>query len=610
MKKKLIQITTFFVFVMCFMDISFSQTTNSQKAKRILIYTESKKGVSLTFIEKKLKQLHYRLDSESKYFEDVINLNHLADNLNDQQAVKSVAEKYQRRGKAKDIGKKADKLAEFIGAKLLNSQNLFLKVKIFSLNNFINFQFNLYPIVKDKKDDGEFTLAFNNVIDAAVKQEDLKLKLDSDDYERELVNALKRLFPETESPPISVISVNGIRSDINKVFYFQSGKEVILDAALSYDLDTQEENLKKEWKQINSSGNGFLPSEKIINFKKDFKKIIFRPISPGDYYFRLSVSDGVHTSKAKVHIRVINSSNTLQDTLQLYSYYGSKSKIKTKNHFIDKISKIDELKDIDKDKLEYVPLISGDYSLTKKGVRSEKVEIEVNKSRLHILNTSEGKHLINGYLKSEDNIIPSQSIMSNFTSKTMSIGLNFFYNGYIYEKASNAVNFGLGIDYEFYVLKYITIGFGNSFNLSPKVIPENLIDNGSSLENISSIPNAQIIQSSSNSLTLLTKPLASFPISLGLEYPFSDIMQTHLSREFMSIGLKATYILNDFTKIKFNLSDQSFESKSLSFFYIDVHFDIKLFTRYYLRFGAIPLIKNDEYNGLDSVFAFVGIRFK
>ncbi|MFX0138484.1 MAG: hypothetical protein ACFFDN_32880 [Candidatus Hodarchaeota archaeon] len=120
------------------------------------------------------------------------------------------------------------------------------------------------------------------------------------DYLQQLEISLKKLFPISNRPPIPMVKLNK-EPNLDGFYYFVQGRTITFDATDSYDLDSPWELLTFRWRQLNPDSNiKSLRDENIlpINPFSNRQEIIFNNL--GEYYFGLTVSDGIVQSEEKV----------------------------------------------------------------------------------------------------------------------------------------------------------------------------------------------------------------------------------------------------------------------------------------------------------------------
>ena len=84
-----------------------------------------------------------RSNRNAKYFKAVLNLNRIDKSISEQIKIRKGIDHYSLESKVLDTGKNAQPIYEDIESNLL-SYNLYLKININKLDNFLEFQFTLY----------------------------------------------------------------------------------------------------------------------------------------------------------------------------------------------------------------------------------------------------------------------------------------------------------------------------------------------------------------------------------------------------------------------------------------------------------------------------------
>lgn len=138
------------------------------------------------------------------------------------------------------------------------------------------------------------------IVSRESRYEGFVVDISRDDYSYQLENALKRLFPESNRPPIPVVKVSTEKQD-DGYHYVGIGHMVVLDAAQSYDTDTPPERLTFRWHQESPRGElAPLTDQEITAIDPSSRKQTLTFQDTGEYHFALTVSDGITESEQKM----------------------------------------------------------------------------------------------------------------------------------------------------------------------------------------------------------------------------------------------------------------------------------------------------------------------
>lgn len=228
-----------------------------------------------------------------RIFGKVINLNRYKDDIQYQLTFSEVFHYFSSESKLLEDSKDAVNLKKQI-TDGLTDHNLFLKIKINSLNELLEYQCSLFKVLKNETQNSN---SFP-IIDVNSPISDISFFIDprSHDYESTLNNHIIRLFPQTNSPPISKIRINNTYRS-NTIQYFAVGDTLLIDGLASLDIDTSRNKLQYFWSQIDPRGNLNVNLDELIDLDPFAEKQEIVVKNPGVYFIGLRVYDGITISE-------------------------------------------------------------------------------------------------------------------------------------------------------------------------------------------------------------------------------------------------------------------------------------------------------------------------
>ena len=198
---------------------------------RLLIYAQDADYL-LPLIENRLRDLRLCKRPHRRLFRDVINLNTHVDETERQRILREVVLYYGVHNL--DLDESAKDLRAEAATSLL-AYDWAMLIKINPLGTLLEYQFSLYERL-DSDASGPVFPAEDVRKPAA--SECIFINPDSPDYSRLIDNAIRRIFPESNSPPQVAVRVNNRLNESGMVYYVGVGDSVVLDARESNDLDT------------------------------------------------------------------------------------------------------------------------------------------------------------------------------------------------------------------------------------------------------------------------------------------------------------------------------------------------------------------------------------
>jgi hypothetical protein len=265
-------------FILFYTNICSAQ--NEQQ--KILIYAENEDYL-MPLIEKKLSEIKY-LGKDNNIFNKVTNLNRITSNIANEQILNN-AIKYHS-GLNIRLTDSMKRVQNSI-VDLIKKNDLFLQVKINTLNNLLEYQFFLYKISPTNFpiiDTTNPISTFNTFID-----------VQNGNYSKKIEDAIKAIFPKSNSKPIALIDVIGFEpfnefldkkrkiSDEKKERFIQNDRIIeLLAASLKYDEEIKKSNKKIEQlereskildQQINNIKSKDYTAEERTNFWKTYQGI-------------------------------------------------------------------------------------------------------------------------------------------------------------------------------------------------------------------------------------------------------------------------------------------------------------------------------------------------
>jgi hypothetical protein len=212
-----------------------------------------------------------------------------------------------------ESAKRADKL--FL--ELIRQTDAYIRIDVLPKLPLLEFQFIITDSLPEVET-GNFLMMVTN----ESRYRGFVIDISREEYHYQLENYLKRLFPNSNRPPIQIVKLN-IEKNEDGYYYFGVGRTAILDATQSYDLDTPPEHLRFHWAQKNPNDDHKpVPENEIVPIDGSSKKQVLSFTNKGEYHIALTVSDGIADSKEEIiKIKVIDSPKLLAE-----SYYSLKSK--------------------------------------------------------------------------------------------------------------------------------------------------------------------------------------------------------------------------------------------------------------------------------------------
>lgn len=283
----------------------------AQNESSVLIYSESPDYL-VPYIEKTITDL--RDTSRQNLFNDVESLNRLFANMNYELYLRDIMKYYSSSNYY--LGNEAKKVQQDVSVTLA-SYDYLLKIKTFVFEELVEYQISLFQsLLQPETPKADKTYFPSLKIDEPLETINFVIDLKRSDYKEIIDKNLKKLFPETNHPPVARISHNK-NEESGKVFV-GLGDTLTLETLKSYDVDSPFEDITYEWKQIQSDGNLHIaPNQRLrIDRNGERQKLTFTEI--GEYIFTLQLFDGIGYSKIDtVFIEVIDKPVILIGTSEL-----------------------------------------------------------------------------------------------------------------------------------------------------------------------------------------------------------------------------------------------------------------------------------------------------
>lgn len=258
--------------------------------KTLLLYVEGE-DYFITLIESQLRKLR-NLNSEELLFEHVSNLNQIKNTQLGESRLVDAIQYYV------EIDPERTKIDEeiltTIGQLLINHEN-FLWVKVNTLNDLIEYQLKLFPIVRSDSSDRPIIQ-----IDSLLGSADFMIDPRKPNVDRDFKKGLQTMLPESNTPPVAIIELNYNEAD--PILFYETDDSLHFSAYRSFDLDEVgvEGNLSYKWLQVNREG---LPitniRNNVLNGTSDQGEFWLPPLKLGQYFFQLVVNDGVQSDTSE-----------------------------------------------------------------------------------------------------------------------------------------------------------------------------------------------------------------------------------------------------------------------------------------------------------------------
>ncbi|HAA20654.1 MAG TPA: hypothetical protein DCR93_07710 [Cytophagales bacterium] len=291
-------------------------TGSSLAQHNLLLYLEGP-DYFLTKIEAELKGLQDGVSS-IPLLSSVNNLNQFLSTATNEQALNQGVRYYLEVDYEYDAS--LDSLLQQIGNRLTGNQ-LFLWIKVNTLQSLIEYQFKLFPI-EYAGSSGRPTLRQDSLVGFA----NFILNPMEDDIGKSIERKVRSLFPRSNLPPVAVVNVEEAEDDTRTVYFFTEGDTVTLSASESYDPDAERAQgaLTYQWNQVDQAGGPIVMSDLVVLPEKpDHVALTLSNMPVGDYYFQADISDGVSVSKTEIiRIVVIHDYRLKSLSNSTYHYYG------------------------------------------------------------------------------------------------------------------------------------------------------------------------------------------------------------------------------------------------------------------------------------------------
>lgn len=265
--------------------------------KRLLLF--AKETTFLPEIVQVLTNMHSYKTGE-QIFSTILNVNKWAINRLEEGEIDNLIRYYESsdelRKRSQAAAQRDDSLLN-----LIRRANCYMRIDVKTILPLLEFQM----LISDSlpaTEAGEFTVLVTNT----TRLEGFVIDISKADFMIALVNSVKRLFPECNSPPTAVVRANnGMHND--GYYYYGAGRTIVLDASWSYDSYDDPDELQFNWKQVNAldQSRPVVEKNKVPLVHAGIVQR-FEISDTGEYRFELTVSDGVSWSeKNPVKIRVL-----------------------------------------------------------------------------------------------------------------------------------------------------------------------------------------------------------------------------------------------------------------------------------------------------------------
>lgn len=262
--------------------------------KKLAIYAPDK-TFSLTLIEKQLLALQDERSVVLFHDREIVNINDLLSAYRNQVAATHAMEQLLM-SQPYFIGGAEDTLLQEIGDNI-RQYDQFLQINTSSFEGFIEYQFLLYPILKDKSGKRNRLLDVESkMFTTRIFNRDSRV-LNLDQF---INDALKDIFYKAHAVPRAKISVD--KKHLNGSFKVDQhfidaavGDTVFLDAFYSIDKDTPKEFLEYKWQRLVPAG---MPPDVDLRLIEQGINCLVVPNTEGTFKIELRVLDGVDRTES------------------------------------------------------------------------------------------------------------------------------------------------------------------------------------------------------------------------------------------------------------------------------------------------------------------------
>lgn len=233
------------------------------KNDTITLISDDKPSYFLQLLEKKIFQLTHAETSDT-LFKEAINITRLVNSEQVELDINEyIVDLFDDVKTDIDSSFEARRLYEI--ARLVTSSRFLLKVDINPLGDNLEYQLNLYQTANIKEaftEDNEQLKLGLPILDIIkpFRSVNVFFQPSSDNFEFDVETTLRKLFPETNSPPVIVIDANYIikkdsidisgTSPTQEILIFPINEPINISLAKSYDKDTPKERLRYNWKNL------------------------------------------------------------------------------------------------------------------------------------------------------------------------------------------------------------------------------------------------------------------------------------------------------------------------------------------------------------------------
>lgn len=262
---------------------------SAQRKSSILIYSENSEYL-VPYMEQTIENLSDT--SGNLLFKEVKSLNRLFANMNYELYLRDVMKFYSSNNFS--LSNEA-KLAQEDVSITLSSYDFLLKIKTFTFGEFVEYQIDLFQSILSKENQPGGKDYFPSLkVDDPINTINFLIDLKDNDYKEIIYNNLKKLFPETNYPPVAIISHN-MKEQFGKVFV-GLGDTLKLEASNSFDVDSQISELSYEWAQLGIDGNFNISAEERLRILKNEDNQALTFSKTGGYVISLQLFDGIEYS--------------------------------------------------------------------------------------------------------------------------------------------------------------------------------------------------------------------------------------------------------------------------------------------------------------------------
>lgn len=315
--------TYFYLFIIginCF-NISYSQNTE----KLLIVNFQDREYFAPDIINCLNNLMVHKKDNISKAFDKIIVLNQLQSHITEQAGIKNLTDYFKQDSKYIDLSEDTKKMYDTI-SKYLGDYNSFLDIKMNQINQLIEVQFSLYSNIIKK---GISAFPTKDPSNPDEYQSAIFIPLERN-YLYILEEKIKRLFPETNLSPTSIISINGKQNVKGVEFYFSTQDTISLDGSYSSDPDSRSDDLKYYWRVINTKSTSVSPLLKNI----DKQQMNINLLNPGKYCFGLKINDGIANSpEDTICLNILLKPQIYIQNTKVESYYQLSNSVKKNPQF-------------------------------------------------------------------------------------------------------------------------------------------------------------------------------------------------------------------------------------------------------------------------------------